>query len=269
MLTKKSNQHPFHLVTSSPWPFCLSVSIFALLSSIVCFLHHYKNAGYYICLTFFFFCLILINWFNDIIFESTSQLKHTISVQKGLRLGMILFIVSEIMFFFSFFWTFFHSSISPAIQIGTVWPPKGILVLNPWEIPLLNTLILVLSGIWATLAHHILKFKIKKYYYLASFCFDFSILLGLIFTLFQIDEYITAPFTISDSIYGSIFFLATGFHGFHVLVGTLFLIIIRLRHQFSHFIVSTPVGVDAAVWYWHFVDVVWLFLFISIYWWGS
>lgn len=263
------NKHPFHIVTPSPWPFCISISILSFIISFVCYLHFYPKAGLFVILSFLLFCLILICWFNDIIFESTIQMKHTTYVQKGLRLGMILFIVSEIMFFFSFFWAFFHSSLSPSIQIGAIWPPKGIIVFNPWEIPFLNTIILLLSGLWASLAHHIIKNKVKQFFLLANFSFFFAICLGIIFTIFQLYEYITAPFSISDSVYGSIFFLATGFHGFHVIIGTLFLIVVGIRNYYNHFFILEAVSVDCAVWYWHFVDVVWLFLFISIYWWGS
>jgi cytochrome c oxidase subunit 3 len=262
-------RHPFHIVTPSPWPFFLSISVFSLVLNFVMYLHFYPNAGIFCLLSFFFFLLTLFGWFNDIIFESTFQLKHTFLVRRGLRLGVVFFIISEVMFFFSFFWAFFHASLAPAIQIGCVWPPKGIMVFNPWEVPFLNTLILLLSGGWATLAHHIFKTQQKKYYKLALKSFIFAIFLGICFTGFQIYEYITASFSISDSVYGSIFFLATGFHGFHVLIGTIFLIVVALRHYFKHFFHMEAVAVDAAVWYWHFVDVVWLFLFVSIYWWGS
>lgn len=260
-------KHPFHLVTASPQPFIMAFNILAFLISFILYMHFYAF-GVNLILSFFFFCLTLLSQFNDIIFESTYQMKHTLRVQKGLRLGMLLFIVSEIMFFFSFFQAFFHSSLAPAIQIGAIWPPKGILVFNPQEIPFLNTLILLLSGIQATLAHHIIKFKQKKFFFLAVFCLSIAICLGILFTFFQIYEYITAPFSISDSIYGSIFYMATGFHGFHVLIGTIFLIIIGFRHYFKHFILIDAVSVDAAIQYWHFVDVVQLFLFISIYQWG-
>jgi cytochrome c oxidase subunit 3 len=159
--------------------------------------------------------------------------------------------------------------VAPAIQIGGIWPPKGIVVFNPWEIPLLNTVILLLSGVWATLGHNIIKFRQKKYYRVALIAFLVAIFLGILFTFVQFYEYATAPFSISDGIYGSTFFMTTGLHGVHVIVGTLFLIVITLRHHFKHFYHMEAVSVDAAVWYWHFVDVVWLFLFISIYWWGS
>lgn len=264
------NKHPFHLVPRSPWPFCISISILSFILSFVMYLHFYPYAGFFVLLSFLFFSLILYAWFSDIIFESLFQQQHTLLVQKGLRLGVILFIISEIMFFFSFFWAFFHSSLAPAIQIGAIWPPKGIVVFNPWEIPFLNTLILLLSGVWATLAHHIIKYQQQiAFPKIGKFSFIFAITLGICFTIFQIYEYLTASFTISDGIYGSVFYMATGFHGFHVLIGTIFLIVVAVRYFLKQLIGGTSVVIDAAVWYWHFVDVVWLFLFVSIYWWGS
>jgi cytochrome c oxidase subunit 3 len=179
---------------------------------------------------------------------------------------MILFIVSEVMFFFAFFWAFFHSSLAPTIEIGSVWPPLGIEVLNPWDIPLLNTLILLLSGVTVTWAHHSIVAGERKQ---AIISLTLTVSLGIIFTIFQALEYIEANFTISDSVYGSTFYMATGFHGFHVLIGTIFLSVCLLRLFYKHFTRQHHFGFEAAAWYWHFVDVVWLFLFITIYWWGG
>jgi len=179
---------------------------------------------------------------------------------------MVLFIVSEIMFFLAFFWAFFHSSLAPTIEIGAVWPPKGIDVLNPWEIPFLNTVILLTSGATVTWAHHAILAgqKTQGMVSLAA-----TIILAAIFTGFQVIEYIEAPFTITDGIYGSTFFMATGFHGFHVFIGTIFLFICLLRLNANQFSTHQHFGFEAAAWYWHFVDVVWLFLFVAIYWWGG
>jgi cytochrome c oxidase subunit 3 len=179
---------------------------------------------------------------------------------------MILFIVSEVMFFAAFFWAFFHSSLAPTVEIGAVWPPKGIEVLDPWQIPFLNTVILLSSGAAVTWAHHAI---ILSYRDQAIQGLTLTILLAILFTGFQVFEYLEAPFTISDGIYGSTFFLATGFHGFHVFVGTVFLIICLIRQMKNHFTNNHHFGFEAAAWYWHFVDVVWLFLFVSIYWWGG
>lgn len=165
-----------------------------------------------------------------------------------------------------FFGLFFHSSLAPAVEIGGIWPPKGIGVLNPWEIPFLNTLILLSSGAAVTWAHHaILAGKEQQ----AVYALVATVSLALVFTGFQGMEYYQAPFTVSDGIYGSTFFLATGFHGFHVIIGTIFLIICGIRQYLGHLTKKHHVGFEAAAWYWHFVDVVWLFLFVSIYWWGG
>jgi heme/copper-type cytochrome/quinol oxidase subunit 3 len=261
--------HPYHLVTPSRWPFVMSVNLFSLVISGIMYLHAYEFGGGWLIFSFLGVIFVAYAWWVDIIFEATIEGAHTTYVQRGLRIGMILFIISEVLFFFAFFRAFFHSSVSPAIEIGAVWPPLGIDVFNPWEIPFLNTLILLLSGTWATLAHHIIKYSLHLYFRLAEFALFFAIVLGILFTCFQVYEYIIASFSISDSIYGSIFYLATGFHGLHVLIGTIFLIIMYYRLRNNHFFLRFHFGVDAAVWYWHFVDVVWLFLFVTIYWWGS
>jgi ubiquinol-cytochrome c reductase cytochrome b subunit len=378
-------KHPFHLVNVSPWPFLVSLSVFALTIGLVLIFHRFQIGE----VTFFFglcsLLVIMICWFRDIIREGTFEGQHTVLVQKGLKLGMILFIISELMLFFSFFWAFFHSSLSPAIQIGGIWPPKGLITFNPWEVPLLNTIILLTSGVTVTWAHFAIrskhmrflnyninplrfamkflrhyqkfiklrhqrdyfwikklkvfrkykrfipqlpyqyslwsttkimnfflvfsydfysKFKnnqnsliilekvlpnniyifiIDKFWFLRVKLFSFfqrsrqdliislilTIILGLIFTCIQYLEYKYAPFNISDSIYGSTFYLTTGFHGLHVLIGTLFLIVCLVRTYNYHFTVTHHIGLESAIWYWHFVDVVWLGLYISIYHWGG
>jgi heme/copper-type cytochrome/quinol oxidase subunit 3 len=175
---------------------------------------------------------------------------------------MILFIVSEVMFFFAFFWAFFAASIAPTIEIGNVWPPKGIEAFNPFEIPLVNTLILLCSGATITYSHHAITAGNKKE---AVFGLVLTILLAIVFTGFQAFEYVSAAFSISDGIFGSTFFMATGFHGFHVFVGTVFLAVCLVRLLFNHFTVEHHFGFEAAAFYWHFVDIVWLFLYVAIY----
>lgn len=179
---------------------------------------------------------------------------------------MILFIVSEVMFFFSFFWAFFHSSLSPSIWIGCVWPPIGIEPINPWGLPFLNTIILISSGVSVTYAH---RSMLASYRNGVSIGLFYSILLGVLFTFLQIFEYTVAPFNINDSIYGSIFYVSTGFHGLHVILGTVFLFVTLIRHLKYHFLVEHHFGFEASIWYWHFVDIVWIFLFVVIYWWGG
>jgi cytochrome c oxidase subunit 3 len=205
-------------------------------------------------------------WWRDVIREATFEGNHTLSVQTGLRIGMLLFIVSEIMFFFAFFWAFFHAALAPTPDIGSLWPPLGVETINAWGVPLLNTIILLTSGATVTWAHHAIVFGDRKN---AIISLILTILLAIFFTLLQIFEYIESNFSISDSVYGSTFYLATGFHGFHVLIGTIFLGVCTLRLINYHFTKEHHFGFEAAAWYWHFVDVVWLFLFITIYWWGG
>jgi cytochrome c oxidase subunit 3 len=209
---------------------------------------------------------VMYCWWRDIIREGTIEGQHTNSVQAGLRWGMILFIASEVMFFVAFFWAFFHSSFNPNPAIGGVWPPAFIATLSPWQVPLLNTILLLSSGASVTWAHHSIVLGDKDQ---ASIALIVTVILAAIFTGLQGYEYITAPFTISDSVYGATFYMATGFHGFHVFVGTTFLTVCLGRLYFNHFTREHHFGFEAAAWYWHFVDVVWLFLFITIYWWGS
>lgn len=440
--------HPYHLVTESPWPLYIALSLGSCLLGTVGLLHGYHTLGsgfIWLC-----FMIIMALWFWDIICEGTFEGSHTMLVQRGLKMGMILFIVSEIMFFFSFFWAFFHSSLVPAAEIGGVWPPIGIETFNPWGVPLVNTVILLTSGVTVTWAHYAIRSQTARwgaslFYYkyptfvargvLPSFChlvaWDFAqgtlwfkerlalwvvvvshhvtlkaysmrftitrfrrqlrlrwqyfrakfretetlfdlpqcrkgilktptppvgvrlhrhrqpttalysivrrflvllhicengerlrtlsgpseyaflyglggipkedlgflrlvwgfvipvrailatqridvlislgvtVLLGLLFTDIQLLEYIYAPFTISDSIFGSTFFLTTGFHGFHVLVGTILLLVTLIRVVRYHLTVRHHINLEAAIWYWHFVDVVWLGLYLSLYHWGS
>nr|YP_009437864.1 cytochrome c oxidase subunit III [Gastrolina thoracica]ATG33624.1 cytochrome c oxidase subunit III [Gastrolina thoracica] len=261
-MTKKN--HPFHLVDISPWPLLGALSAMTTMMGLIKWFHLYTNNLLLVSLTTTL--LIMLQWWRDIVRESTYQGLHTFIVTKGLRWGMILFITSEIFFFISFFWGFFHSSLTPTIEIGMIWPPKGINSFNPIEIPLLNTLILLTSGLTVTWAHHSLM---ENNYTQGFQGLIMTVTLGIYFTILQAYEYMESPFTIADSIYGSSFFMATGFHGLHVIIGTIFLLTCTIRQYLNHFSSIHHFGFEAAAWYWHFVDVVWLFLYISIYWWGS
>jgi len=205
-------------------------------------------------------------WFRDVVIEGEYKGDHTPVVQIGLRYGMTLFIMSEVMFFVAWFWAFFDASLFPSQVLGSVWPPKGINALDPWHIPLVNTLILLLSGTTVTWAHHALLENDRKGLLNGLLL---TVILGSIFTCFQAYEYIHADFKLSTGIYGSTFYMATGFHGFHVIVGTIFLTVCYFRARAGHYKPDHHFGFEAAAWYWHFVDVVWLFLFASIYIWGS
>jgi len=259
-------RHPFHLVDASPWPFFAGVSALALTTGFVMYMHCFKNGFYTFSFGFVSLLFTFFVWWRDVVREGTYQGHHTKKVQTSLRYGMILFILSEIMFFFAFSWAFFAASLSPTQEIGGVWPPPGIDVLSAWEIPLLNTAILLLSGATCTWAHHAIICGDRKNLLLSL---SLTIFLGAIFTVLQAVEYYEANFTIADGIYGSSFFLATGFHGFHVLVGSTFLFVCLLRAMNHHFTREHHFGFESAAWYWHFVDVVWLFLYVSIYWWGG
>nr|WGW18083.1 cytochrome c oxidase subunit 3 [Puncturella cf. parvinobilis] len=226
-------------------------------------MHH--QGMFLLCFSFGVILLTMVQWWRDVIREATYGGFHTMQVSLGLRWGMVLFIISEVCFFFAFFWAFFHSSLVPTVEVGCCWPPVGIEPLNPVEVPLLNTCVLLASGVSVTWAHHsLLEGDLPR-------GFDsllLTVVLGIYFTVLQVGEYMETTFSIADGIYGSTFFVATGFHGLHVLIGTAFLAVCLVRLQSLHFSCSHHFGFEAAAWYWHFVDVVWLFLYLSIYWWG-
>lgn len=256
--------HPYHLVNVRPWPLTGALAALFITLGIIEWFHSPFNL--LIKLGLLVIILTIIQWWRDIIRESTFQGRHSSKVALGIRWGIILFITSEVFFFLSFFWGFFHSSLAPNVELGMSWPPQGIIPFNPFQIPLLNTIILLSSGVSITWAHHAL---LKNNYTQTIQAIIITVILGIYFTILQGYEYVEAPFTIADSIYGSSFFMATGFHGLHVIIGTIFIIIIIIRQYKPHFSSHHHFGFEAAAWYWHFVDVVWLFLYISIYWWGN
>ena len=255
--------HPYHLVTNSPWPLLTSFSIFNLLVSSIKILRNIIYTSIFIRLILIIICSI--QWWRDIIRERTFQGLHTKNIYKLLRLGIILFILSELIFFFSFFWSYLHSALSPRVEIGRLWPPKNINQFNPYEIPFLNTIILLSSGISITWSHYSLLFN-NKFKILLTLLL--TIILGIIFTFIQIIEYKESYFCFNDSIYGSLFYLTTGFHGIHVIIGTIFLIIILFRLFNNHISIYHHFGFEASSWYWHFVDVIWIIVYSIIYWWN-
>ena len=265
MADAHAKHHDYHLVDPSPWPFIGSISAFVLAVGAV---HWFKGAPPYVALIGFAGVLYtMIAWWRDVINEANSGL-HTRVVQLHLRYGMILFIASEVMFFVAWFWAYFDAALFPstAEAIGGTWPPHGMHVLNPFGWPLFNTMVLLCSGTTVTWAHHSLINGDRKGLINGLWC---TILLGLLFTTVQAYEYTHAPFGFRENIYTSTFFMATGFHGFHVIVGTIFLIVCLIRSYKGDFTPRQHFGFEAAAWYWHFVDVVWLFLFLCIYVWGG
>jgi len=262
---KRNQKHPFHIVDPSPWPLIAALGTFIMLIGFTMYLHFYKNSFFTFLLGFFILVSTMGIWWRDVIREATFEGHHTTYVQKGIKFGMILFIVSEIMFFFAFFWAFFHSSLNPTPEIGCVWPPKGIIAISPWHVPLLNTFVLLTSGAFITWSHHALLAGNRKESIEALI---YTIALALFFTMLQAYEYTVAPFNISDSVYGSVFYMTTGLHGTHVLIGTIILIVVLIRLISHHFTRTHHVGYECGAWYWHFVDIVWIFVYFFIYWWG-
>ena len=258
--------HPFHLVSPSPWPLYTSISLLTLTTSAVLTFHGFVSEIYCLFLALITVVGSMSLWFRDIISEATYLGNHTLAVQRGLNMGVALFIVSEALFFLAIFWAFFHSALSPTVELGAMWPPMGIEAINPFELPLLNTVILLSSGVTVTYSHHCL---IQGNRSGALYGLVFTIVLAIIFTAFQGIEYSVSSFTISDGAFGSCFYFGTGFHGLHVMIGTAFLAVGFWRLLAYHLTENHHLGLESGILYWHFVDVVWLFLFISIYYWGS
>lgn len=271
---KNKHQHPFHLVNSSLWPISLSFSLFNLFLVSIAYFNYYSMASitwdlvshsytlYSPIFYFLIFLFFLAQWMLDIIREATFEGYHTLIVQSGIYFGMSLFILSEIMFFFSFFWAYFHISLSPNIYIGFIWPPKYITILDPYSLPLWNTIILLSSGVTVTYAH---KSILVGDRYTSLDGLFWTIVYGIIFTIIQGYEYCFSSYSINDGIFGSLFFLLTGFHGIHVLIGTIFLIVCFYRQLEYHFTRQHHLGLELSILYWHMVDIIWLFLFICVY----
>jgi cytochrome c oxidase subunit 3 len=270
--------HDYHLVDPSPWPLLGSVSAFVAAVGAVAWMKSMPIFGIQMAAYVFGAGMLgvlytMAGWWIDVVREAESGF-HTRVVQIHHRYGMILFIASEIMFFVAWFWAFFDASLfynevgqyARVEATGGIWPPKGLEVFDPWHLPLLNTIILLTSGTTVTWAHHALltgdREGVKK-------GLIFTIILGALFSFVQVYEYMHAPFAFKNSIYGATFFMATGFHGFHVFVGTIFLGVCLLRVYKGQFTPKQHLGFEFAAWYWHFVDVVWLFLFVAIYVWGN
>ena len=259
--------HSFHLVEPSAWPLLTSLSVLVLGVGFVLLINANPVGTTILLFGTGGFLACLAGWWRDVILESQVEKKHTSVVKSGLKLGFLVFILSEVMFFFGFFWAYFTASVFPAAEIGGVWPPKNIETINPFRLPYLNTLILLLSASSLTWAHESIGRKGERDGFLNGL--GITVVLGTIFVIVQIFEYSHAKFSLTDGIYGSNFYMLTGFHGLHVIIGTIFLAVCYFRARANFMDEKKQVGFEMAAWYWHFVDVVWLFLFVFIYWWGS
>ncbi|HJS32666.1 MAG TPA: cytochrome c oxidase subunit 3 [Alphaproteobacteria bacterium] len=270
-------KQPYHLVEPSPWPIIGAIAAAVLALGALTYMHPemfgpglepgIKALGpWKIIVGVVLVLFTMAGWWRDVIKEANTPGLHSAVVQLGLRYGMFLFITSEVMFFLAFFWAYFHFALFPNEALGGVWPPKGVVTFDPWDLPFLNTLILLTSGATVTWAHHALKEQNRPH---LVYGLALTVLLGISFTAIQAYEYSHAAFGFREGVYPSTFFMATGFHGFHVIVGTIFLAVCLGRAIKGHFTPERHFGFEAAAWYWHFVDVVWLFLFICIYWWGA
>ncbi len=263
-----AKNHDYHILPPSIQPLLGAVGAFVMLFGFVMWMAGGSVATAVIGLAIVLY--VMFTWWSDIVTEAQTG-DHTPVVQIGLRYGVILFIMSEVMFFAAWFWSFFKHAMYPmgpnSPAVDGVWPPVGIETFDPWHLPLINTLVLLLSGMAATWAHHALVHGNNRRDLVNGLAL--AVVLGIAFTILQAYEYSHATFSFAGNIYGVNFFMATGFHGFHVIVGTIFLFVCMLRAMKGHFTPENHVGLEAAIWYWHFVDVVWLFLFGAIYIWGS
>jgi len=266
-----AKNHDYHLVNPSPWPAIGSLSAFIMALGGIAWMHDWTPWLFFVGLIGVLYTMFA--WWVDVVKEANGG-DHTPVVQLHHRYGMILFIASEVMFFLAWFWAYFDAFFrvddpeqpGRVAATGGVWPPQGIEVFDPWHLPLFNTLVLLLSGTTVTWAHHALLDNDREG---LKWGLVLTVVLGALFSGVQILEYSEAAFSFSGNIYGATFFMATGFHGFHVFIGTIFLLVCLVRSMQGQFTPKQHLGFEFAAWYWHFVDVVWLFLFASIYVWGS
>jgi cytochrome c oxidase subunit 3 len=266
-----AKNHDYHMVEPSPWPFVMSVSVLIMAMGGIFWMHHWTPFVFFIGLAGVLYTMYA--WWSDVVKEANLGF-HTPVVQMHHRYGMMLFIASEIMVFFGFFWAYFDGffrlddvqQYARVAATGGIWPPTGVELFDPFHLPLFNTLLLLTSGTTVTWAHHALLENDRDG---LKWGLVLTVLLGAVFTAVQMLEYSEAAFSFSGNMYGATFFMATGLHGFHVFIGTVFLLVCLVRAMRGDFTPERHIGFEFAAWYWHFVDVVWLFLFASIYVWGS
>lgn len=266
-----AKNHNYHLVDPSPWPFVGSMSAFVLAVGAIMWMRDATSLVFFAGLAGVLYTMYA--WWSDVIKESKAG-DHTPVVMMHHRYGMMLFIVSEVMFFVAWFWAYFDGffrvdDVEQPVRVeatGGIWPPTGIEIFDPWHLPLFNTLLLLTSGTAVTWAHHAMLHNDRKG---VVWGLIVTVALGALFTVVQAIEYAGAGFSFTGNIYGSTFVMATGFHGFHVLVGTIFLAICLILSLKGNMTAERHLGFEFAAWYWHFVDAVWLFLFVCVYVWGA
>ena len=254
---------PFHLVSPSPWPLTTSLSFLSFALGVIIMVRTYDPR----CFLFSLICLLFSswNWGQDVHREACYEGDHNKETVEGFKLGMIFFILSEVFFFLGMFWAYFHLAEAPALEMGAVWPPVGVTPFDPKGIPFLNTILLVSSGISVTWSHHAMEIALFSSSVLSLLV---TVLLGSVFTLLQGIEYYVARFTFSCSSYSSVYFMGTGFHGLHVIIGRVLLLICLFRFLLTSIRPNHSAGFECSVWYWHFVDIVWFCLYLIFYWWG-
>jgi len=254
---------PFHLVEIRPWPLFTSFSFLRFALGVIIIVRTFYCVPFLFSL--FFLLLSSFLWGRDIHREGCMEGIHNFEVVKGFKVGMVIFILSECFFFLGIFWAYLHLAQSPDIELGGVWPPVGVTPFDPKGIPFLNTILLVSSGVSVTWTHHAIE---CGYFKISLISLLVTVILGVTFTIFQLLEYYVAGFTFSCSSFSSVYFIGTGFHGLHVLIGRVLLIICLFRFSLLTVSINHSVGFECSVWYWHFVDIVWFCLYLIFYWWG-
>ncbi|MDQ2065823.1 cytochrome c oxidase subunit 3 [Xinfangfangia sp. CPCC 101601] len=268
--------HDYHVLPPSIWPFLGALGGFIMLFGAVLWTSPQVPSDSFWSQPWLFMMgvalvlYVMFGWWSDVTREGNNGVDHTPVVGIGLRYGMLLFITSEVMFFVAWFWAFFKQRMYPmgpeSPMVDGVYPPVGIETFDPWHLPFINTLILLLSGCAVTWAHHALVHENNRKDLITGL--SIAVALGVIFTGLQAYEYSHAAFDFAGSMYAGAFYMATGFHGAHVIIGTVFLAVCLIRAIKGDFTQKNHLGFEAAAWYWHFVDVVWLFLFFAVYVWG-
>jgi heme/copper-type cytochrome/quinol oxidase subunit 3 len=258
--TKKA--HGYHMVHSSPWPLFTGLALFSIVLEFVAKMHEHERNTYYILFNIMILLIIILRWCSDISIEASFEGRHTKIVQTLLKKGFFYFILSEVMFFGALFGSYLYIITHPTIWVGCEWPPTELFELNPMKLPLANAFLLVASGMWGEVAHEAIELGLTN---LASHYLGILMILGLAFLGVQLHEYISAPFGIDDGIYGSLFYFITGFHGAHVCFGLLFILVQYYRINMGMITRNHHIGFDLAIWYWHFVDIIWLIVWSLIY----